>query len=111
MFAGRQKTHNNNILTLLNTANIAMLTVSDLPFFSPLLCLYLLFPITVPFFHQQKLPAVGPKSAFVIQQYRDLHDGIKTIEELKDIPGLAKTFYNKFCVQNQVKEVPEEEEQ
>jgi len=82
--AGRQKTHNNNILTLLNTANIAMLT---------------------------KLPAVGPKSAFVIQQYRDLHDGIKTIEELKDIPGLAKTFYNKFCVQNQVKEVPEEEEQ
>jgi len=82
--AGRQKTHNNNILTLLNTANIAMLT---------------------------KLPAVGPKSAFVIQQYRDLHDGIKTIEELKDIPGLAKTFYNKFCVQNQVKEVSEEEEQ
>ena len=59
----------------------------------------------------QKLPAVGPKSAFVIQQYRDLHDGIKTIEELKDIPGLAKTFYNKFCVQNQVKEVPEEEQQ
>ena len=59
----------------------------------------------------QKLPAVGPKSAFVIQQYRDLHDGIKTIEELKDIPGLAKTFYNKFCVQNQVKEVSEEEEQ
>ena len=58
----------------------------------------------------QKLPAVGPKSAFVIQQYRDLHDGIKTIEELKDIPGLAKTFYNKFCVQNQVKEVSEEEE-
>jgi len=84
VLAGRQKTHNNNILTLLNTANIAMLT---------------------------KLPAVGPKSAFVIQQYRDLHDGIKTIEELKDIPGLAKTFYNKFCVQNQVKEVPEEEEQ
>jgi len=84
VMAGRQKTHNNNILTLLNTANIAMLT---------------------------RLPAVGPKSAFVIQQYRDLHDGIKTIEELKDIPGLAKTFYNKFCVQNQVKEVPEEEEQ
>merc|ERR1719336_3207732 len=41
VLAGRQKTHNNNILTLLNTANIAMLT---------------------------KLPAVGPKSAFVIQQ-------------------------------------------
>ena len=27
VLAGRQKTHNNNILTLLNTANTAMLTV------------------------------------------------------------------------------------
>ena len=88
-----------------------MLTVSDVPLFSPLIRLHLLFLIIVSFFHQQKLPAVGPKSAFVIQQYRDLHDGIKTIEELKVIPGLAKTFYNKFCVQNQVKEVSEEEEQ
>merc|ERR1719180_596538 len=83
VLAGRQKTHNNNILTLLNTANAAMLT---------------------------KLPAVGPKSAFVLQQYRDLHDGIKTIGELKDIPGLSRNFFDKFCTQNQVKEVLEEEE-
>jgi len=83
VLAGRQKTHNNNILTLLNTANTAMLT---------------------------KLPAVGPKSAFVLQQYRDLHDGIKTIGELKDIPGLSRNFFDKFCTQNQVKEVLEEEE-
>ena len=53
---------------------------------------------------------MGPKSAFVLQQYRDLHDGIKTIGELKDIPGLSKYFFDKFCTQNQVKEVVEEEE-
>lgn len=82
VLAGRQKTHNNNILTLLNTANTAMLT---------------------------KLPAVGPKSAYVLQQYRDLHDGIKSIGELKEIPGLTRNFYDKFCTQNQVKEVLEEE--
>jgi len=82
VLAGRQKTHNNNILTLLNTANTAMLT---------------------------KLPAVGPKSAYVLQQYRDLHDGIKSIGELKDIPGLSRNFFDKFCTQNQVKEVLEEE--
>ena len=29
VLAGRQKTHNNNILTLLNTANTAMLTVRN----------------------------------------------------------------------------------
>merc|ERR1719189_2819912 len=78
VLAGRQKTHNNNILTLLNTANTAMLT---------------------------KLPAVGPKSAFVLMQYRDLHDGIKTIQEIQNIPGIGKNFYQKFCTQNQVKEV------
>jgi len=82
VLAGRQRTHNNNILTLLNTANTAMLT---------------------------KLPAVGPKSAYVLQQYRDLHDGIKSIGELKDIPGLSRNFFDKFCTQNQVKEVLEEE--
>ena len=60
-------------------------------------------------FLSQKLPAVGPKSAFVLQQYRDLHDGIKTIGELKDIPGLSRNFFDKFCTQNQVKEVVEEE--
>jgi len=82
VLAGRQKTHNNNILTLLNTANTAMLT---------------------------KLPAVGPKSAYVLQQYRDLHDGIKSISELKDIPGLSRNFFDRFCTRNQIKEVLEEE--
>ena len=35
VLAGRQKTHNNNILTLLNTANTAMLTVSVLNLDNP----------------------------------------------------------------------------
>jgi hypothetical protein len=55
------------------------------------------------------LPAVGPKSGFVLQQYRDLNDGIRTIQEIKEIPGLAKGFYDRFCLRNQVQEVENEE--
>jgi DNA uptake protein ComE-like DNA-binding protein len=81
---GRQLVHNTNVLVILNTANTAMLT---------------------------KLPAVGPKSAFILQQYRDLHDGIKTIDELRNIPGLAKNFFDKFCLRNQIKVDDENETQ
>ena len=58
----------------------------------------------------QKLPAVGPKSAFVLQSYRDVHDGIKSIQEIKDIPGIGKNFFERFCKQNQVVEDLEEQE-
>jgi len=73
---GRQKIHNQNVLTIINTANASMLT---------------------------KLPAVGPKSAYILIQYRDVHKEIKTIEEIKNIPGLSKNFFDKFCRSNQLK--------
>lgn len=76
--AGRQKIHNNNILTILNTANTAMLRSCRR--WGLQVCLR---------------PAV----------LQDVHDGIKSIQEIKDIPGMAE-FFERFCKQNQVVEGP-----
>ena len=49
----RQVEHNRSILTLLNTASLKLLTA---------------------------LPAIGPKSGLIIYSYRNLHNGIDSIQ-------------------------------
>jgi len=71
----RQAMHNNKILDILNTGNAKLLA---------------------------GLPAVGPKTAFLIHQQRELHGYFNAIKELENIPGVSKTFFGKFCRQNQV---------
>ena len=70
-----QDKHNSNILNMLNSANLQML---------------------------QKLPAIGPKTAFVLHSHRELHGSFKSLSTLKEIPGLQKSFFNKFCKTHQV---------
>lgn len=70
-----QSKHNENILAMLNTANLQML---------------------------QKIPAIGPKTAFLIHSQRELHGHFKSFERLKTIPGLQKSFFNKFIKTHQV---------
>ena len=53
------------------------------------------------------LPAVGPKTAFLIHQHRELHGGYESLGELQEIPGINKNFFKKFCRQNQIEEIQE----
>jgi len=48
------------------------------------------------------LTAVGPKAALKIHTYRDLNNGILSIQELENIPGLGAKFYKKFLLHNQI---------
>merc|ERR1712002_215744 len=73
--AAMQKKHNNSILTLLNTGNLKLLTA---------------------------LPAIGPKTGLIIHGYRQLNNGIQSIQELETINGLGHKFYKKFLRQNQI---------
>jgi len=70
-----QEKHNANILTMVNTANLQML---------------------------QKIPAIGPKTAFMIHSHRELHGKFDSLDILKAIPGLQKSFFNKFTKTHQV---------
>ena len=70
-----QDKHNTNILTMLNSANLQML---------------------------QKIPAIGPKTAFLLHTHRELHGQFHSFEDLKTIPGLQKSFFNKFTKNHQV---------
>ena len=53
----------------------------------------------------QGLPAVGPKTALLIHQHRDLHGCFDSLSQLEDIPGVSKHFFRKFCRQNQIEEL------
>ncbi|CAB4058102.1 Kinesin heavy chain [Lepeophtheirus salmonis] len=70
-----QESHNENVLKILNSGNMRVL---------------------------QALPAIGPKSAMVIHMYRNLNGSLESIESLKTIKGLSKSFYIKFITQNQI---------
>jgi len=70
-----QDKHNSNILTMLNSANLQML---------------------------QKIPAIGPKTAFLLHTHRELHGQFHSYQDLKTIPGLQKSFFNKFTKTHQV---------
>jgi len=54
------------------------------------------------------LPAVGPKTAFLIHQHRELHGSYSNLSDLGMIPGVSKQFFPKFCKQNQISGVEEE---
>ena len=70
-----QDKHNANILTMLNTANLQML---------------------------QKIPAIGPKTAFLIHSQRELRGQFESFDNLQNIPGLQKSFFSKFIKTHQV---------
>ena len=53
-------------------------------------------------FFFQGLPGVGPKTAFLIHQHRELHGYFNKLRELEMIPGVNKQFFHKFCRQNQI---------
>merc|ERR1712025_1306350 len=74
----RQASHNNKLLDILNTGNAKLLA---------------------------GLPAVGPKTAFLIHQQRELHGYFRSLSQLEEIPGISKHFFRKFCRQNQVEEL------
>eukprot|EP00092_Neocalanus_flemingeri_P041698 GFUD01045417.1.p1 GENE.GFUD01045417.1~~GFUD01045417.1.p1 ORF type:complete len:841 (+),score=290.25 GFUD01045417.1:73-2595(+) len=48
------------------------------------------------------LPGVGPKTALLIHQHRELHGSFNSLRELQMIPGVNKNFWVKFCKQNQI---------
>ena len=50
---------------------------------------------------------MGPKTAFLIHQHRELHGGYESLGELQEIPGINKNFFKKFCRQNQIEEIQE----
>merc|ERR1719266_116156 len=70
-----QEKHNTDILSMLNCANLKMLS---------------------------KIPAIGPKTAFIIHTHRELHGKFEDLAVLKTIPGLQKSFFNKFTKTHQV---------
>eukprot|EP00092_Neocalanus_flemingeri_P067298 GFUD01082120.1.p1 GENE.GFUD01082120.1~~GFUD01082120.1.p1 ORF type:complete len:346 (+),score=117.83 GFUD01082120.1:38-1039(+) len=48
------------------------------------------------------LPGVGPKTALLIHQHRELHGSFNSLRELQMIPGVNRQFWAKFCKQNQI---------
>ena len=70
-----QHKHNGNILSMVNAANLQML---------------------------QKIPAIGPKTAFLIHSHRELHGKFANLQKLQEIPGVQKSFFNKFVKTHQV---------
>ena len=45
---------------------------------------------------------MGPKTAFLIHQHRELHGYFNNLRQLETIPGVNKIFFGKFCRQNQI---------
>ena len=95
MDPAKQIKHNQTILDFVNVGNTKQLGVS---------CFSLnrnfdryLFSMSL-----QGLPAVGPKTAFLIHQHRGLHGSFEDLRQLETIPGLNKNFFKKFCKQNQI---------
>jgi hypothetical protein len=70
-----QGQHNQNILDMLNSANLTML---------------------------QRLPAIGPKTAFILHTHKELRGPFESLEALKAIPGLPKSFFNKLTKAHQI---------
>ncbi|XP_047470842.1 kinesin-like protein Klp68D [Penaeus chinensis] len=68
-----QKQHNDKILHILNNGSLKTL---------------------------QQLPTVGPKTAMVIHNFRQFYGEFKTVEDLKDVPALPKTYYTRFMKAN-----------
>ncbi|XP_042881011.1 kinesin-like protein FLA10 [Penaeus japonicus] len=68
-----QKQHNDKILQILNTGSLKTL---------------------------QQLPTVGPKTAMVIHNFRQFYGEFKSVEDLKDVPALPKTYYTRFMKAN-----------
>ncbi|KAF4527848.1 hypothetical protein B566_EDAN016493 [Ephemera danica] len=71
-----QEKHNQNILNFLNSENLRGL---------------------------QQLPTVGPKTAFIIFNYRKLNGPFANIEALQNVPGLAKSYFHRFLQANNLK--------
>merc|ERR1719219_2852541 len=69
MDPAKQEKHNRTILDVLNIGNVKLLA---------------------------GLPAVGPKTAFLIHQHRELHGVYESFEQLKNIPGISKNFFGKI---------------
>ncbi|XP_049787831.1 kinesin heavy chain-like isoform X1 [Schistocerca cancellata] len=68
--------HMNRIISLLNTGNTREL---------------------------QKLPTIGPKTALIINNYRNLSgETFESVDDLRKIPGLNKNFHEKFALANLV---------
>jgi len=70
-----QESHNKSLLKLLNTANLKVL---------------------------QSIPAIGPKTAYILHSHRELHNGFESFEDIKEIPGLRKNFFDKFLKVHQI---------
>lgn len=68
-----QKQHNDKILHILNNGSLKTL---------------------------QQLPTVGPKTAMVIHNFRQFYGEFKSVEDLKDVPALPKTYYTRFMKAN-----------
>ncbi|CAL4063964.1 unnamed protein product, partial [Meganyctiphanes norvegica] len=68
-----QNRHNASILETLNNGNLKQL---------------------------QQLPTVGPKTAFVIQNFRELYGKYENVEDLKNIPALPKSYFQRFMKAN-----------
>ncbi|XP_063606176.1 uncharacterized protein LOC134781088 [Penaeus indicus] len=68
-----QKQHNDKILHILNNGSLKTL---------------------------QQLPTVGPKTAMVIHNFRQFYGEYKSVEDLKDVPALPKTYYTRFMKAN-----------
>ncbi|KAK7077886.1 hypothetical protein SK128_017935 [Halocaridina rubra] len=44
----------------------------------------------------QQLPTIGPKTAMVIYNYRQMFGRFSAVEDLADIPALPRSFYTRF---------------
>ena len=93
MDPAKQIKHNQTILDFVNIGNTKQLGVS---YFSLSRC------DSCHLISLQGLPAVGPKTAFLIHQHRGLHGCFDDLRQLEIIPGLNKNFFKKFCKQNQI---------
>lgn len=51
----------------------------------------------------QKLPTIGPKTALIINNYRNLSgETFESVDDLRKIPGLNKNFHDRFALANLV---------
>ncbi|XP_069158107.1 uncharacterized protein [Procambarus clarkii] len=64
-----QKQHNDKILNILNSGDLRKL---------------------------QQLPLVGPKSAMVLRNFREIYGCLSSIEDIEKVPGLPNSFCKRF---------------
>ena len=56
----------------------------------------------VIFLNQATLPGISPKSAQLIHSQREMRGKFTSLMQIKNIPGISQSYFNKFLIQQQL---------